>query len=892
MSSANNPFSLVEHNLLIAQIGLEMGILTERVVKNAFTLWVCDRTERLEDLLVTMKAIRPEQKAQMMETLAEWQAKQFQSDLPSHSVSYVRSLESILEFLEDSDINHSITNLQTQVMSSSGPSGPLPTDFPPTEPAPDSSNTDRFVRKQLLNSQGGMGEIWIATDKELNREVIVKYIKEDRTRNNQHRGMFQLEGEVTGFLEHPNIPPVYGLNNDSKSRPYYAMRYYQGKKFTKAIAEYHVLGKSSAGARREAFRDLLQSFISACLAVEYAHTRGIIHCDIKPDNIILGDFGETIVLDWGLVVVTEPTGNSRIDSMSESGVARPAFSPSKVAEEGLHQRQGGSRNYVGGTLAYMAPEQLIATETGEVDKVTKASDIYCLGSTLYHLCTARAPLVPIRKKDENKVAYLERVKNARFPRPRSLRPELSPRLEAVIYKAMALNPADRYVSAQALAEEIKHWLADEPVTAYPEGASLKLGRWVRRNREKVSLGFAIFFLCLVAGASLIWRERQKTYQNYLKAKEIGVSLMSLMKDFDGVYANLEGKSAKRKKVFIATSKAFSSYVAEFPDDIGLLETYADVTRFLANIEAFDNEHDLSLEHYAAALKVLEKLQLMDPNRASEFQISVCALVRQMGGCLHFINRNDEAKKGLEDALLIANNLVEKDPDNIQCRREKALLLYVYSVVLKGVKLYHEQEKSAMEAFEILSQIINGKDKADAFTFDYLYAAQSLTQAAIAQRHLKRLKDAEKTHEEALNYVRPMTDNLKRSRLLTYMGSSQADILQRVTICLGERLLTWIELDRPSQQINDQFKMLIKQWDHLIEYNDLVPDYREQLAFILLQFGIWKINKNEEGAKQPLERSALLLTQLVSQFPDVSFYREELLEVNDFIIEASKSVPKK
>ncbi len=883
MSSSDSPLTLVEHNLLIARVGLELGILTERIVKNAFTLWVCERTETLENLLFMMKAIDLDQKAKLSEAVKEWRSKRSLSEHPSGSPSDLKALENILGFLEDSDINQSISSIQTQEMSSGASSTPVRVEFQSADPSAGSPAADRFVRKHLLTSQGGMGEIWIAADRELNREVIVKYIKEDRAKDSQHRGMFHLEGEVTGFLEHPNIPPVYGLGNDSEKRPYYAMRYYQGKKFTKAIAEYHALKATDPGSHREAFRDLLQSFVSACLAVEYAHSRGVIHCDIKPDNIILGDFGETIVLDWGLVVVTQPTGNPEIDSISDGGGSnRLAFSPSKFAEEGLHLKQGGSRNYVGGTLAYMAPEQLVATETGEIEKVTKASDIYCLGSTLYHLCTGRAPLVPFRKKDERKDSYFYRIKNARFPRPRSLRPDLSPRLEAIIYKAMALNPTDRYASAQILAEDVKHWLADEPVAAYPEGAALKLGRWVRRNRERVALGFGIFLICLIAGTSLVWWERQKTYANFKKAQKIGQALVSLMKDSEAVYASMEGMTAKRKEVFLATTDAFKSFVQDLPDDAELLQTYADVSRFLANVERFDNQLGRAVEHYDESIRTLNKLQHLVPQRKIEFEIDICGSLREIAGCLNVLGQQQKSKAKLEEALTMADKMIADHPGSNFCKRQKALGLLRYSGLLQDLESYEESEKAASESVKLFAELVEKFEGTSPMAFDLLFSGTSISQLAVAQRFQKKLADAEKNHEEALNRMRPMTNNLKLSPLLTYMSTTRQDIVSQVTECLGERLRTWIDLKKPDPMIDGQFQMLLGQWKSLVETNPQVPSYREGLANMLLRFGEWKIVQKPVEARPLLEQARLELHNLMQEYPDVPYYKNEWKLTGDLL----------
>ena len=183
----------------------------------------------------------------------------------------------------------------------------------------------------------------------------------------------------------------------------------------------------------------MRSLIDACNAVAYAHSRGVVHRDLKPDNIMLGRFGETLVVDWGLakaVAATEPQGTIGPDPAWQS----PDDSPSLT-------RPGSAL----GTPQYMSPEQAL----GDLDRVGPASDVYSLGATLYCLLVGHGPFSTGGVAD-----VIQRVRRGIFPAPRRLRRSIDPALEAACLKAMSVNPADRHATPTALAEEIEAWLAD------------------------------------------------------------------------------------------------------------------------------------------------------------------------------------------------------------------------------------------------------------------------------------------------------------------------------------------------------------------------------------------------------------------------------------------------
>jgi len=202
----------------------------------------------------------------------------------------------------------------------------------------------------------------------------------------------------------------------------------------------------------------------------------VLHRDIKPDNIMLGPFGETLVLDWGL-------------AKSMSSAADPDALEAPLAEApsgGSSETRPGSRI---GTPRYMSPEQA----AGQHDRMGPASDVYSLGATLYTILTGQQPFA----QETDVEVVLAKVQSGDFPPPRSLAHDIPRPLEAICLKAMSKLPEERYASAMALAEDIDHWLADEPVAAWPEPFRVRARRWARRNRTAMAGGVATLMVGLV-----------------------------------------------------------------------------------------------------------------------------------------------------------------------------------------------------------------------------------------------------------------------------------------------------------------------------------------------------------------------------------------------------------
>src|SRR4030095_579892 len=271
------------------------------------------------------------------------------------------------------------------------------------------------------HARGGLGEVFVAQDSELSREVALKRMQSHLSHDAASRDRFVREAEITGGLEHPGIVPVYGLGTQSDGRPYYAMRFIRGETLKDVIAQFHALEAKchDLSVRSVELRRLLTHLLEACRATEYAHSRGVVHRDLKPSNIMVGKYGETLVVDWGMAKVAGSDDIAARGGLSSEPLLRPrSGSTSEPTAMGKAL----------GTPANMSPEQA----AGRVDLVGARSDVYSRGATLYEILTGRAPV-----QGETVDELLRRAERGEFPKPREAKSGVPGCLQSICLKAMA-----------------------------------------------------------------------------------------------------------------------------------------------------------------------------------------------------------------------------------------------------------------------------------------------------------------------------------------------------------------------------------------------------------------------------------------------------------------------
>ncbi len=476
-------------NLLLGVLALQMDLVSRDALIEAMNAWVLDKGTPLGRVLVGRGDLAEEDHA-LLDALVRRHHDRHRAD-PARGLGAVAvdaAVVSALRVVDDFHVQASLAQLGT----ARGPEGESTDEGPDrteTHVPPTGTGAGRF-RVLRLHDRGGLGEVYLARDAELNREVALKRLKPEHADDPQRRMRFLVEAEITGGLEHPGIVPVYSLGADPSGRPFYAMRFIRGDNLKAAADRFHAdeSCRDDPSVRALERRRLLRRFLDVCNAVAYAHARGVLHRDLKPGNVMLGKYGETLVVDWGLAKSVH-----RLDlaaTTDESALVPLSGSDVQPTEVGARL----------GTPAYMSPEQA----RGELDGLGPHSDVYSLGATLYYVLTGRAPFT-----DREFPELLRKVERGEFPAPRAVRPEIDPALDALCRKAMALAPAERYEDPRALAEDLERWLADEPTTAYREPARRRLGRWARRHRTSMAAAFVLLAVLAASSVPLTVLYRQK-----------------------------------------------------------------------------------------------------------------------------------------------------------------------------------------------------------------------------------------------------------------------------------------------------------------------------------------------------------------------------------------------
>jgi serine/threonine protein kinase len=650
------------------------------------------------------------------------------------------------------------------------------------------------------HASGGLGEVYLAHNPELNRDVALKFLKPDRSHDADSLRRFLQEAEVTGRLEHPGVVPIYALGTDTHGSPCYAMRFIHGETLQNAIDAFHEAEtpRRQPTERSLALRELLNRFVSICSTVAYAHSRGILHRDLKPQNVMLGKYDETLVVDWGLAKPISQTasdatssGEERLLPTSGSGYSTPTIG-------------------VVGTLAYMSPEQALAAW----NLVGPASDIFSLGAILYAILTGRAPY-----QGKTLGEIFERVERCQFPEPRQLRSRVPRALEAICLKAMAVTPEGRYATAIDLASEVRRWLADEPVLALREPLPAQVWRWVRGHKTLVA---ACLVLLVSAVVGLAINDRIVRQERDLAERARDRALAA---EGRAVKARIDAEAARQEeataRALADTNSAFARkavdemfiYVAEdrFPRVPGVvmvrkeivqraLAYYRDFLKLrphdrevrrqtalilerLANIERMTNGFDSAFGHYAEAETLYKRLFEEFPSDETVGD-GLAALERDFAEALRMNWQLTEAIPVFAEALKLARARHVAKADDPDRRRTLASILSDYGVALGQADRVAEGLPRCDEAVALFAGL-NRMEPLHNPQLDPLLLLMSLVERAPLQRDARMADHALRALEEA--------EQIARKRLAARAHAGDPNFQYYLAAALCERGLILLEM---------------------------------------------------------------------------------------------------
>lgn len=347
------------------------------------------------------------------------------------------------------------------------------------------TETPRFTLVGKLG-EGSQGIVYRINDRDCHREVACKVLSY-ATSDPEEISRFIHEAQVTAQLEHPGVVPIHDLGELRDGTVYYTMKRIDGVSLLDLL--------TSKGGKAEHRYDLLQMFLRMCETMAFAHSRGVIHRDLKPRNIMAGPFGEVLVLDWGLAKV-----------VNCADVVRPMGTMRSFPEADPYRTLNGTAV---GTPAYMSPEQAM----GEVDSLDRRCDIYSLGVILYEMLAGASPYV---RGEARKVMH--QVSHGMWTRLDARRdcPVLPRALVAIVHRAMAFERSERYQTVEQLSADLQAFIAGGAVSVYRETAVEKLVRVVTHHKRQVRAGLAVAMLAVLMGGAVwgnYWYEQERTIAN-------------------------------------------------------------------------------------------------------------------------------------------------------------------------------------------------------------------------------------------------------------------------------------------------------------------------------------------------------------------------------------------
>lgn len=821
-----------ERDLLFGVVAFQSGAVDADGLAETCRAWANSPTVPLADLFVNRGLITDEQKTAVEKLVA--------SELKSHGGDPRASLAAIID-------GRSLDAIRAINASNGSLEAKLHLPFPLqtnhvviAKVSPGEAESKERYSLTHLHAKGGMGRVWLARDTSLGRQIALKELRPDQADNSIVCSRFLYEAKITAQLEHPGIVPVYEVGEGTV--PYYTMRFVQGRTLSEAIRSHHKR-RAAGEASSVGLLELLSAFVSVCRAVAYAHSRGIIHRDLKGQNIVLGEFGEVMVLDWGLAKRVGPSPHS--DGSEANASPRLQSGPPIRVESGAGPEETMQGQLLG-TPNFMAPEQA----RGHHDLLDERADVYGLGAILYEILTGRPPFIG-RKTSE----IIYKICHETPTSPRQLVADMPlgfAGLEAVCLKALEKLPERRYASASELAYEVQRWLADEPVRAFPEPWTTRALRWGRRHKTMVSAAAALLVtatIALAVSTILIAREAKEAEVQGAQARhavglltkgpEIGFDdrLDPIQQEFLQTALTYYGQFTKRA----ATNPAVKLEHGRAYQQMG------DIERKLGRLT--DSEHA-----YRQAAAVLEPLA-KEPHGGHEAKRLLARTYTLLGDVL--VRRGgDKAEPGLLYGQAI--------------KLQQALADLPTAAALDHLAL-GQTLKSQADLLRLDGQFSQAKTVYDQALAALERAHAADTKSSEIRHDLALAADARGLVYRELGDVNAARQDLHRALNVLDALVAEFPTLPRYREALAKACNSLGLLEQDTGHLSDA-EGFIRRELPLVErltqdYPDR-PEHRRELARALYNLGVILVTQNRAALAEPLLHQAVGVTSAIAtKYPD-------------------------
>ena len=828
-----------DRNLLFGILAVQMDFVRADQLITAMNAWVLDKQRPLGDHLAAQGALTSDSR-ELLDALVDKRIALHggRADVSLGFLSSVEPLRLDLAAIADSDLQQSLGHATAMTPRNDRHATVAATPRKPPSPC------QRF---HILrpHAAGGLGKVSVARDHELNREVALKELLDRHADNHDSRARFLQEAEITGGLEHPGVVPIYGLGQYADGRPFYAMRFIRGDSLAQAIDRFHREAEPSWRQPADVLqlRRLLARFLDVCNAIDYAHSRGVLHRDLKPGNIMLGQYGETLVVDWGLAKpMHSPADRARNDPDATLLHSEPALRPQ--AGSGSAPTQMGSAI---GTPAFMSPEQA----SGRLDQLSGASDVYSLGATLYVILTGRAP-----QNDDDLGVVLQRVARGEFPKPRALKPIVPRGLEAICLKAMALQPCDRYPSPRALADDVEAWLADEPIAALPESLPMRVARWVKGHRTLVTSGAAMTLVAAIALAAgnvqlRAANDRERDAKNTALAAQ--QTAEAARKKAEAAQAEAERQIARNEQLLALARKSLDRYETLSKSD--LLASYGMESLRSDLLEA-------AVEFYDALAAQVDQTEASRRDRGE-------AMFR-LAGAHWQLGRMDSARQAYEQAIAQFRQLSTDFPSDASYQQGAATNASSLAELLIDNHEPNDAEPYLADAAAALDQLLKLKPT------DPSYAARRAYVASLAGERCRQLGQMD---QAAAEFARAI-EILQGVDLAQATPEQSVDVRYRLARALNQLAVFELEVLWKFPQANQHVRQAAELMRQLHQEEPDNIEIAHTLAQVLRQSGDVEAREFRlDGARAAYEEGLRVADALDQRHPDVPHVRQELAELH-------------